>query len=531
MKGTHTIRIVSRDKDRVDVSWDNIGAVELYNHTSLTILNPIKQDWRDWVNYVLHNEHKNSPSQKDIRKTLLEKSKAFESVLFGGKEWKKAEISKYIFITDPEWNLLPFEILPVDENYLLGEKYNVLRNIRSPIPIPDKKKGNGITLLWIQNHPKLKDSLSIEKDSLESIFNENKLSFDTILGRDNILNKIWVSLNSCEFVHFAGHSEKEGIYISENKILIPSEWEGIDLSNISLAFFNTCFSGIDSSLEEGLGRTLLKIGVRELVGFSHLVNTQKAIQFAIEFWKLFLNSRNSEYSVLQTRQILHSKFGENDITHLLFVHYSGKKTEEIKSNKLGKYFIVPLFVLGLITAGFYKVQVQKTEIIINKSESFNPIKPEFVVQNPISESIETIEKEPPAKEKLVSPLKEPLITPKTRSLKIKKENVLEKPISISTTNKKSNEIIKKESTPVIRLEVSNKSTTNLEIKDSKGELPPSSHDKKQDVSELQTAIEKFRNTYHPLLDEKEKEKIIKDILNKEEDDSVKRWILKKKTGF
>ncbi len=542
MKGTLTIRIVSRDKDRVDVSWDNIGAVELYNHTSLTILNPIKQDWRDWVNYVLHNEHKNSPSKNDIRKTLLEKSKAFESVLFGGKEWKKAEISKYIFITDPEWNLLPFEILPVDENYLLGEKYNVLRNIRSPIPIPDKKKGNGITLLWIQNHPKLKDSLSIEKDSLESIFNENKLSFDTILGRDNILNKIWVSLNSCEFVHFAGHSEKEGIYISENKILIPSEWEGIDLSNISLAFFNTCFSGIDSSLEEGLGRTLLKIGVRELVGFSHLVNTQKAIQFAIEFWKLFLNSRNSEYSVLQTRQILHSKFGENDITHLLFVHYSGKKTEEIKSNKLWKFFVLPLFVLGLITAGFYKVQVQKTEIIIDKSESIESepveqipnsesIKPETVLQLPNSENTEKRVNEPPIKIKEVSPPKVPITSTKTISFKTKKETVLERPISIGTPIKKSNEIIKKESTPIIGLEVSNKSTTNLEIKDSKGELPPSSHDKKQDVSELQTAIEKFKNTYHPLLDEKEKEKIIKEILNKEEDDSVKRWILKKKTGF
>jgi hypothetical protein len=193
----------------------------------------------------------------------------------------------------------------------------------------------------------------------------------------------------------------------------------------------------------------------------------------------------------------------------------------------------------LITAGFYKVQVQKTETIKEKSESIESepveqipnsesIKPETVLQLPNSEKRVN---EPPIKIKEVSPPKVPITSTKTISFKTKKETVLERPISIGTPIKKSNEIIKKENSPIIIQELSNKSTTNLEIKDSKGELPPSSHDKKQDVSELQTAIEKFKNTYHPLLDEKEKEKIIKEILNKEEDDSVKRWILKKKTGF
>ncbi len=530
MKGTLTIRIVSIDKDRVDVSWENIGAVEIYNHTSLTILNPIKEDWRDWVNYILHNKNKNSPSQNEIRKTLLKKSKVFESVLFGGKEWKKPEISKFIFITDPEWNLLPFEILPAEDDFLLGEKYIVLRNIRSPIPIPDKKKGSGSVLLWIQNHPKLKDSLTVEKESLQSIFSKNKFSYDTILGRDNILNKIWVSLNSSEFVHFAGHSEKEGIYISENKILVPSEWEGQDLSNISLAFFNTCFSGIDSSLEDGLGRTLLKIGVRELVGFSHLVNTQKAVQFAIEFWKLFLNSKNSEKSVLQTRQILYNKFGENDITHLLFIHYSGKKREKIKSKKLSKYFVVPLFFLTLITIGIYNFQIQKTDKIKVKSEIINPIIPEPVLHIPDSEKIEIKEKIPPSKVKEITPQKNSNMITKNRSLKIQKK-VLEKSSSLSNTKNISNEFIEKENHTTSKQEVSSKNIESSEKKDPKVDISPSNIDKKQDLSELQMAIDKFRNTYHPLLDEKEKEKIIKNILNKEEDDTVKRWILKKKTGF
>ena len=242
MKDTLIIRIVSRDKERLDVSFEHIGAVEIYNHTSLTVLNPIKQDWWDWVNFVIHNKNRNSPSQKDIRKTLLKKSRAFESVLFGGKQWLKKGVSKYIFVTDPEWNLLPFEILPTEDESLLGEKYIVLRNIRSPAPIPNKKKGNG-GILWIQTHQELKDSLAIEKDSLESIFSNQQINWDTVVGRENILNRIWTSLNSCEYVHFAGHSEKEGIYISENKILTPTEWEGQDLSNISLAFFNTCFFG------------------------------------------------------------------------------------------------------------------------------------------------------------------------------------------------------------------------------------------------------------------------------------------------
>ncbi len=517
MKNMLTVRVVSRDKNNIDISWGSIGAVEIYNHTSLSVLNSIKQDWRDWVKYILHNEKRLQLKENNVRQTLLKKGKLLESVLFGGKEWRKNDITKYIFITDSEWNPLPFEVLPFNEESLLGEKNIIVRNIRSPFPVPEKKKGTS-GILWIQNHPNLKESLQEERDFLESIFDEYNFSFETILGRDDILKRIWLSLNECEYLHFGGHSEREGIYISDDKILLSSEWEGQDLSNISLAFFNTCFSGIDSSNDDGLARTLLKIGVKELVGFSHLIPTDKAVRFAIEFWRLFLKSRNSEYSVLQTRINIYKFYGENDITHLLFVHYSGIKFTNQRRSWKARFFI--LFVSGITFLGLFIFEYFNN-LLINKIDDKNL---NLDTEKLKTEKIEIVQEEKKNSNQIGNSV------PSKKKNNFQSEIKNEKYNSKMSTKVQKRESIKKANQNRNEKEITIKPLTRIENKESKIDSTPD-FDKRLELSELQIAIEKFRSTYNPLLDEKEKEKIIKDIISKEEDESVKRWILKKKTGF
>lgn len=517
MKNALTIRVVSRDRNSIDISWGNSGAVEIYNHTSLSVLNPVVQDWRDWVNYILLNEKKAKYIETNIRKTLIKKGKLLESVLFGGKEWKKNEINKYIFITDSEWNLLPFEILPIDDEILLGETHIVIRNIRSPFPIPENKKGTG-GILWIQNHPKLKESLQNERDSLENIFNENNFSYEVILGRDNILQRLWSSLNDCEYFHFAGHSERDGIYISDEKILHSYDWIGQDLSNISLAFFNTCFSGIDSSINDGLAGTLLRIGVKELVGFSHLLPTEKAVLFATEFWSIFLKTGSSEYSVLQTRINFNKIYGPDDITHLLFIHYSGIKSDPQKKSWKIKLAFISLFVIFI--SGYLGYEFLKNDPIKTNENSSN-LEPE-------KHSTQPIELKQEKKESSYNKLR---IIPDNKVNKNQLKSIkIENPITLSNTKSKNYNPHKKENNISKKQEKIIKETYTFETIESKNSSSQSI-EKRPVLSELQTAIENFRNTHNPLLDEIEKEKIIKEILRKEEDDTVKRWILRKKTGF
>jgi hypothetical protein len=209
----------------------------------------------------------------------MKKSHTLESILFGGKEWKKASTTKFVFITDPEWTLLPFEVLPATNFEVLAEKFVVVRNIRSPQPVPEGKQGKGI-VLWIQNHPHLKSTLQAEKQALETLFEEASIPFELYQRRDTLLPQLWINLSHSEYLHFAGHSEKYGIYISEKEILNHTDWEGQDLSNLSLAFMNTCHSGADRVGGDGLMRTLLKIGVREVLGFSNLVASEKGVVFS-----------------------------------------------------------------------------------------------------------------------------------------------------------------------------------------------------------------------------------------------------------
>jgi len=189
MNETLTIRILSKENQKVDVSWGNESVVEVYNFTSKTILDNIIQDWNTWVRYVLRRNPNSKYPEGEIRSTLFKKGSTFESVLFGGKEWKLSGIKKFIFITDPDWNPLPFEILPVNDLEVLGEKFIVMRNIRSPLPVPDKKIGKG-TALWVQNHPKLKSSLKTEKEALQNIFDEYNFNYENYNGNENILNRI-----------------------------------------------------------------------------------------------------------------------------------------------------------------------------------------------------------------------------------------------------------------------------------------------------------------------------------------------------
>ena len=523
MNETLTIRILSKENQKVDVSWGNESVVEVYNFTSKTILQNIIQDWSTWISYVLRRNPNGKYPEGEIRITLFKKGSTFESVLFGGKEWRLSGIKKFIFITDPDWNPLPFEILPVSNLEVLGEKFVVLRNIRSPLSVPDKKIGKG-TALWVQNHPKLKSSLKTEKEALQNIFDDYNFNYENYHGNENILNRIWIVLNSVEYVHFAGHSEKDGIYISDNKILTHSEWEGQDLSNISLAFFNTCYSGVDFINGDGLARALLTNGVKELIGFSTLLPSEKAIHFGIEFWKSFMESKNSEESVLNTRKKINKYYSNEDITHLLMVHYSGKKINIIKKRKNN---IINIIIIGLLLFFiqfafpiFHFKEESKNEQKINPSSDTKVNSPEIKSNEPNQGSVRSSPKKGKSLEKVNK------VIDSKKNISDKPHNELPKINKV----KENMRVVQKKFELEKPLEVINPNIVKLQEVEKelsfKKEIAPN-----VEISELQRAIEDFRNIPHPLLDTKEKEKIIKEILSKEEEDSVKRWILKKKTGF
>ena len=157
---------------------------------------------------------------------------------------------------------------------------------------------------------------------------------------------------------------------------------------------------------------------------------------------------------------------------------------------------------------------------MNPSSSFEIDTPEIKSVKPKQDDLKSFQKKEKSFEKINKVDKnKKIISNKSLNelpkVKIAKEDKKEEYQQVQIG--KSSEIINPKSGKLSEVE--------KEISSKMGSIP------NNEISELHIAIENFRNTPHPLLDTKEKEKIIKEILSKEEEDSVKRWILKKRTGF
>jgi hypothetical protein len=206
------------------------------------------------------------------------------------------------------------------------------------------------------------------------------------------------------------------------------------------------------------------------------------------------------------------------------VHYSGKKIKIVKKRK---NIIIKIIGIGLLLLFiqftfpiFHFKEDSKNEQKMNPSSSFEIDTPEIKSVKPKQDDLKSFQKKEKSFEKINK------VDKNKKIISIKSLNELPK-IKIAKEDKKEEyqQVQIGKSSEIINPKSGKLSEVEKEISSKMGSIP------NNEISELHIAIENFRNTPHPLLDTKEKEKIIKEILSKEEEDSVKRWILKKRTGF
>ncbi|MCC5814011.1 MAG: hypothetical protein JJT78_04585 [Leptospira sp.] len=295
----YSVVIRNRTNEDVEVSWQSSSAIESYRVVSRKILTNFLESWHA---FVFKNSHSIAVRSKisqekvfiQIQKELIEKSSTLESLLFGNL-WNQEEIlsndsssiDSFNFTTDLDWSGIPLEILSVckEEFSPIALRFIVRRRIRSR-NLPKKGKlGEGF-LLWFSdgNQKSIQCSLIQEREDLEAFFDKKDINYSTFISSSFPSNSLIQKLNQVEYIHFAGHSEQDHIPFKDNSKLLWSDLGGLDLSNLKVAFFNSCYSGLQSLESTGIVASLLESGVSQFLGFSHVIDTEKAQKIGETFW-------------------------------------------------------------------------------------------------------------------------------------------------------------------------------------------------------------------------------------------------------
>lgn len=332
------IRILNSLDDEVEISWQSSPAIENYRKLSKNLLGNFLESWETFLykNSIANEQYYNASyhirSQDFLVRELTQKSITLCSLLFG-KFWKKGiilpndlnSIQSFRFITEVDWTGIPFEVLSLKEEEFspISMHYPVRRSIRSQNLSKSGKKGKGI-LYWLQesNSNKINESVNLERVSLEKYWEEEGQEFFTYIGRSYPTNHLIELLNQNEFLYFAGHTEPDYLPLQNNGKFFWKELANLDLSNLRMVFFNSCYSSIQNSKSSGLVTNLLEAGVANFIGFSNVIDTKKAEEISLRFWQLFLRNKSLDKSILELRNIIQADWGKNDLTPYTILHYS-----------------------------------------------------------------------------------------------------------------------------------------------------------------------------------------------------------------
>lgn len=492
------IRITSRNPEEVEVSWIESGSQESYQILNPLFLRDFQKGWKRLCSYYFHLLDGSNPfPSNQCNLEIHNKGMVLSSLLFG-KRWKdiisftKRKLASITFITDPEWTQLPYEILPVKE-----EEFNplylhvpVYRSIRSQETYRKGKKGKD-TLLWFhlglgnsKEEKVFQEFIEKEKTQLEEIFQDASARYESITTREGIRPYLWERIHEVKYLHFAGHTELNFIPIDSKNFLEYKEIGNLDLSNLELVFWNSCYSGYQDQSTKGLVSEILRAGAREFIGFNYLLPSSIASWIGVEFWKLFFKTKNSKKAIIELRRSLH-KNGKG-IAASLIVHYN----QEFISSQVGEKkkihsLVVAGFMLLVAIFSFSLYQIQeKTKL----RETHSPSLELNINEIPVINNLQNNPKE----------LQNPKIEKPTHSTNFYKPS---HPNQSSAHTKLS----------------ANKKIELEELINSFQSEP------------LKIAARKFLNEENKLYDPKEREKILIDILSKShESNELKIWKIEKK---
>ncbi|WP_134152090.1 CHAT domain-containing protein [Leptospira meyeri] len=154
-----------------------------------------------------------------------------------------------------------------------------------------------------------------EREEVVKIWNKNRLVSKQLVGYGLTKNRLLEKISSMKYIHYSGHSYRDGIYLSDDIILDAETIASFDLSNVQLVYFNSCSS---ATL---LANAFLQAGAKEVVGYLGDVRNDVAREAGKGFWSEFLKSRSSSFALKVVRSILEMKFGKGYPGAYQLVHF------------------------------------------------------------------------------------------------------------------------------------------------------------------------------------------------------------------
>ncbi|TGL46789.1 CHAT domain-containing protein [Leptospira kemamanensis] len=364
------IRILSKYSDQGisdgECFWEEkqnqLGTVEKTTSFSGNLLIEFQKDWSIFVERILAQ----NPKKEEFWEKLDKKSDNLEQIVFGKTTpiWRTPGfVGKIQILVDPEFSPIPWEVLKTKQGYLFQDP-NFKRGIR--IQTNEKemiKKSNVALIICNPVKSNLEHTVNEECATLYPIL-EKKLPLRIL--KQNHLTKIRFieEMNSVKYLHYAGHTEKNGIPLFNEQFLSMNEISSRSFSHLDLVFFNSCYSSFDSKNQSGLTTSFLKAGAKEVIGFLYPVETNLAKEIGISFWKHFLDSKNAEKSLNKIRNQLLKGSGREIITAISLVQFS-------TTSKIGNSKRILSLVFGILSILFFlflsKSSNEKQEIDTTKT--------------------------------------------------------------------------------------------------------------------------------------------------------------------
>jgi hypothetical protein len=354
------IRIIAKPNHDGEILWEDQGKaftpIEMICPIDGKALELFRKDWDHFLAKLLIS----SPTKSEFREKLLKKSISLEQIVFGNRSlpWKNPKFKEEIFLqTDPEFTAFPWEILTTSKGFFF-EKHDFYRGIRAVGHIRDQVEASNFLLIENPVLEDLKESVNKEGKRIAELFEDHETITMKRLKKDQFkLSRFWDEISYAAYLHYAGHSEKGGIPIPNENILLGEEIGRARLPNLKIVFLNSCHSAYEGQSTTGLASQFLKSGAGFVLGFLTPVETNLSEKIGTNFWKSFLKSKNPRKAYEEVKSSLQLGTVNEFASSLSFVCFSPEEKNRSK-NLIFTLVLCTLLLVGLFLTHWMREQTQ-----------------------------------------------------------------------------------------------------------------------------------------------------------------------------
>jgi len=330
------VTLEKRD-DVVRIHVRDMRSVRPLTQIRTVTANILDQIAKDWETLYFRCEALKKSGQTaafpEIESRIRRKGRLLFSLLFGrGK--RSLGATTVVFAIDASLSRVPFEIIH-DATGFVCERIPILREIVSAHEETEKhshrpESSDRVLLLSDGSYSReIEESVSRERTELVKIFRNRSGLTAKIIQKGASSVNILEDLGDCRYLHYAGHYDAG---TPDDFILNAQSLNGLDLGQIEVAFLSACHSTLTEQNDRSLAVSMLRAGVKNLVGYGLPVETRAAEQISVLFWDQILRGVDSVCVVHESRLALRKQNGPASLEWLSLQNFGTfKHSEPVRS--------------------------------------------------------------------------------------------------------------------------------------------------------------------------------------------------------